>query len=166
MIFVQRATWKKIEKMNIAGEWQIYKLIIFGKVEIRLVHCTFLFQERRNSSFLEDDSRQNIYGDNTGLILVAVKKSLVVTLVLLQLEQDTTTTSASNYFTVFKTPTWRGCSCWMACLSAAMSQRAGGARPVSDSFTPDNSFTWIYSISWELKGLLKSRICIRFFFEI
>lgn len=40
-----------------------------------------------------------------------------------------------------KSNTWRGCSCCIACLSAAISHNAGGARPVSDSFTPDSSFT-------------------------
>lgn len=37
--------------------------------------------------------------------------------------------------------TCNGCSFCSVCLSAAKSQSAGGARPVSDSFIPVNSFT-------------------------
>jgi hypothetical protein len=36
---------------------------------------------------------------------------------------------------------------WRACLSAAKSHNAGGARPVSDSLIPDNSLTR-FNIVW------------------
>lgn len=41
--------------------------------------------------------------------------------------------------TIEKFHTWSGCSLCKACLSAAKSQRAGGAKPVSDSLIPLNS---------------------------
>ena len=37
--------------------------------------------------------------------------------------------------------TCSGCSFWSVCLSAARSQRAGGAKPVSDSLIPVSSLT-------------------------
>merc|ERR1719418_258402 len=43
--------------------------------------------------------------------------------------------------------TCSGCSDWRLCLSAARSQSAGGARPVSDSLMPASSFTLLV-ISW------------------
>jgi len=43
--------------------------------------------------------------------------------------------------------TCSGCSLWRACLSAAKSHKAGGARPVSDSFMPDSSLTR-FKIVW------------------
>lgn len=42
---------------------------------------------------------------------------------------------------------WRKSRLCSACLSAAKSHNAGGARPVSDSLIPDNSFTR-FNIVW------------------
>lgn len=45
------------------------------------------------------------------------------------------------YFKIDIKQTWRGCSFWRVCLSAARSQSAGGASPVSDSLIPVSSLT-------------------------
>merc|ERR1719347_1664854 len=49
--------------------------------------------------------------------------------------------SESALIILVQRATWSGCSDWRLCLSAARSHSAGGARPVSDSFMPANSFT-------------------------
>ena len=41
--------------------------------------------------------------------------------------------SVSASMILVQRATWSGSPVWRACLSAAKSQRAGGARPVSDS---------------------------------
>ena len=51
-------------------------------------------------------------------------------------------------------PTWRGSSVCSACLSAARSQRAGTARPVSDSFVPASSFTFF------MAAVMSSSVCL------
>ncbi|KYN08650.1 hypothetical protein ALC62_00321 [Cyphomyrmex costatus] len=56
----------------------------------------------------------------------------------------------SAFMILVQRATCRGCSFCKVCLSAAKSQSAGGARPVSDSLIPVNSFTrliivWISS---------------------
>ncbi|GMT34299.1 hypothetical protein PFISCL1PPCAC_25596, partial [Pristionchus fissidentatus] len=43
--------------------------------------------------------------------------------------------------------TRRGSSCCIACLSTAMSHSAGGARPVSDSFTPGSPLNFLMASS-------------------
>lgn len=50
--------------------------------------------------------------------------------------------------------TWRGCSFCRVCLSAAKSHNAGGAKPVSLSLIPVNSFTCLIAF-W-----MSSSICL------
>merc|ERR1719187_1613275 len=49
--------------------------------------------------------------------------------------------SLSALMILVQRATCSGCSDWRLCLSAARSQRAGGARPVSDSLIPASSLT-------------------------
>mmetsp|Transcript_5762 Transcript_5762/g.11824 ORF Transcript_5762/g.11824 Transcript_5762/m.11824 type:complete len:203 (-) Transcript_5762:319-927(-) len=54
--------------------------------------------------------------------------------------------------------TCKGCSSCIICLSETRSQRLGGARPVSDSFTPASSFTRLSVVSTAFSASLMAKV--------